>query len=204
MTADTDRSDPPNLVDAKRTLRRMATERRRALAADRDVVAAGVAAAELVCSAIRPDPSMAASGYWPLESEFDARPALARLHAAGHAVGLPVVVGAGHPLLFRRWHPALALVRGAFGVMMPPPSEPTIEPSLLLVPMLAFDRDGYRLGYGGGFYDRTLALRRKAGRTIAVGIGFAGQEVAHVPRGDYDQPLDWIVTEAAAMPIGLR
>lgn len=204
MTTDAGRSDPPDLAQAKRALRRMAAERRRALAAELDLEPAGAAAAAHVFAAIRPDFGMPVSGYWPLDSEFDTRPALGRLHAAGHPVGLPVVVGAGQPLQFRRWHPALELVRGAFGVMIPAPSEPAIEPEILLVPILAFDREGYRLGYGGGFYDRTLALRRAQGRAIAVGIGFAGQEVAHVPRGEYDQPLDWVVTEAAAIRIGAK
>lgn len=204
MTTETGQSDSPELAQAKRTLRRMAGERRRALACELDLAATGAAAAEHLFGTVRPEPGIPVSGYWPLDAEFDTRPALVRLDAAGHTVGLPVVVAPGEPLQFRRWSVGLDLVEGAFGVMMPGPAAPPVEPVLLLVPMLAFDREGYRLGYGGGFYDRTLALRRAQGRAIAVGIGFAGQEVAHVPRGLYDQPLDWVVTETEAIRIRKR
>lgn len=193
-----DAGDDPDLIEAKRTLRRMAGERRRALIATLDPAAAGAAAADHLIDQIHPAPGIAISGYWPLDEEFDTRPLLRRMHERGHPVGLPVVVARGEPLVFRRWVPGLELVKGAFNVMIPGPGAATIEPALLVVPMLAFDREGYRLGYGGGFYDRTLALRRRQGEALAVGLAFAGQEVAHVPHGDYDQPLDWAVTERRA------
>jgi 5-formyltetrahydrofolate cyclo-ligase len=142
------------------------------------------------------------SAYWPLEEEFDPRPLFTELHRRGHPVGLPVVLGRGQPLLFRRWEPGMDLVRGPFRVMTPPEAAPKIVPRLLLVPLLAFDRTGYRLGYGGGFYDRTIAKLRAAGGALAVGVTFAALEVPEVPRDDTDQPLDWIVTERAAIRIG--
>jgi 5-formyltetrahydrofolate cyclo-ligase len=86
--------------------------------------------------------------------------------------------------------------------MTPLPTAPEIVPQLLLVPLLAFDCAGYRLGYGGGFYDRTIAKLRAAGEALAVGVTFAALEVPAVPRDDTDQPLDWIVTERAAIRIG--
>ncbi|MGY6411067.1 MAG: 5-formyltetrahydrofolate cyclo-ligase [Alkalilacustris sp.] len=133
-------------------------------------------------------------GYWPLVHEADPRPAMA---AHGGPLCLPVVEGPGRPLAFRRWQPGAPLRAGAFGVMEPEGAQPC-TPEWLIVPLLAFDRRGVRLGYGGGFYDRTLAgLRARPGaRVEAIGLAFAGQEVAEVPSEPTDLPLDMIVTEA--------
>ena len=145
----------------------------------------------------------AISAFWPLADELDTRPLIMALAAHGHRIGLPVVVKRGQPLLFRLWAPGTELVQGNFRVMTPPPDAPEIVPSLLIVPLLAFDRAGYRLGYGGGFYDRTLAkLRAAGGNILAVGVALSVQEVPSVPRDDTDQPLDWIVTEREAFAIG--
>jgi 5-formyltetrahydrofolate cyclo-ligase len=142
------------------------------------------------------------SGYWPLPGELDLRPLLHRIHDAGHPVALPVVKGKGQPLLFRRWIPGTVMIQGSFKVMTPPEGAPELEPQVLLVPMLAFDRAGYRLGYGGGFYDRTLEMRRREAHSghpvLAVGAAFSAQETESLPRGPFDQRLDWIVTEAWA------
>jgi 5-formyltetrahydrofolate cyclo-ligase len=147
----------------------------------------------------------AVSGYWPLPGELDIRPLLHRIHDAGHPIGLPVVLGKAQPLLFRRWSPGTTLVQGSFRVMTPPEGAPELVPDVLLVPLLAFDQAGYRLGYGGGFYDRTLEKRRREAhsghRVVAIGIAFAAQETEDLPRGPFDQPLDWIVTEAWARQI---
>jgi 5-formyltetrahydrofolate cyclo-ligase len=198
MSSGREGGDHPDLLEAKRTLRRMAAERRRAILERTDRTAAAEAATRHLLAEIDPEPGIPISGYWPLEEEFDTRPLLERLHERGHPIGLPVVVARGEPLAFRRWVPGLELVQGAFDVMIPGPAAAPVEPELLIVPMLAFDRLGYRLGYGGGFYDRTLARRRRQSAALAVGIAFAGQEVAHVPHADYDQPLDWAVTEERA------
>ena len=145
----------------------------------------------------------AISAFWPLADELDTRPLIMALSARGHRIGLPVVVKKGQPLLFRLWAPGTELVQGNFRVMTPPPDAPELVPSLLIVPLLAFDRAGYRLGYGGGFYDRTLAkLRAARGNILAVGVALSVQEVPSVPRDDTDQPLDWIVTEREAFAIG--
>ena len=93
------------------------------------------------------------------------------------------------------------MVEETFGTRAPMPDAPEMEPDLLIVPMLAFDRSGFRLGYGGGFYDRTLERLRSMKPVTAVGVAFAGQEVAYVPHDDLDQPLDWIVTEREAIRI---
>ncbi len=135
------------------------------------------------------------SGYWPLADELDLRPLLQALHAKGCKVVLPAMTGKDRPLVFRDWTPGDALVPAGFGTLEPAASSPARAPDVLLVPLLAFDREGYRLGYGGGFYDRSLAELRAAKRVTAVGTAFAGQEVPAVPRDHNDQPLDWIVTE---------
>ena len=141
------------------------------------------------------------SAFWPLGSEIDTRPLMEVLHAQGHGVGLPVMLARGRPLIFRAWEPGLSLIPGGFGTQIPGPGQPEMRPEVLFVPMLAFDRAGYRLGYGGGFYDRTLAALRAKGSALAVGLAYAGQEVPEVPHGAHDQRLDWIVTESEAIQI---
>jgi len=185
---------------AKASLRRDATERRRA--AVRDNPDAGAAVRDNFLGAVEVPAGIPVSAYWPLEEEFDPRPLFTALHRRGHPIGLPVILAKGQPLLFRRWEPATELVRGSFRVMTPPATALEIVPKLLLVPLLAFDRGGYRLGYGGGFYDRTIAKLRAADEALAVGVTFAALEVPAVPRDDTDQPLDWIVTEREAIRIG--
>jgi 5-formyltetrahydrofolate cyclo-ligase len=153
-------------------------------------------------AAIRVPPGGTVSAYWPMRAEIDPRPLMTVLHAAGFAVGLPVMPGAGQPLVFRAWTPDAALVDGGFGTRIPPESAPEVLPDVLLVPLVAFDDEGYRLGYGGGFYDRTLEKLRASKPVLAVGVAFEGQRLDAVPRGPYDQPLDWIVTESGARRFG--
>jgi 5-formyltetrahydrofolate cyclo-ligase len=108
---------------------------------------------------------------------------------------LPVVVRRGLPLLFRAWHPGQPLVTGSFGVPRPDKDQPELTPRVLIVPLLAFDRAGYRLGYGGGFYDRTLAALRQRKPITAIGVGYVAQELPQVPHGPMDQRLDYVLTE---------
>lgn len=186
----------------KRDLRLQAAERRRQALGNRE--AAAIAVRDRFLQTFDLAPAVAISAFWPLDDEFDPRPLFMELQRRGHPVGLPVVVRKGQPLLFRRWLPDIELVRGPFRVMTPPPESPEIVPDLLLVPLLAFDRDGYRLGYGGGFYDRTIAKLRGGRGALAVGVAFAAQEVPAVPRDSTDQPLDWIVTENDVVRLGGR
>jgi 5-formyltetrahydrofolate cyclo-ligase len=153
-------------------------------------------------ASLLPDELGVVSGFSPIGSEIDALPLLAKLRKKGHESALPIVVANGEPLVFRRWAPGDDMTSGPFGVQEPLPSASEVVPDILLVPLLAFDRRGYRLGYGGGFYDRTLERLRANGRGIAVGVAFAGQEVNAVPVAAYDQPLNWIVTEREAIEIG--
>ncbi|MFN4130000.1 MAG: 5-formyltetrahydrofolate cyclo-ligase [Paracoccaceae bacterium] len=131
------------------------------------------------------------SGYMPMRTEIDPLPAMA---AHQGPVGVPVIVGPGLALRFRDWSPGCAMVAGEFGALIPAEGA-WLEPEVLIVPLLAFDARGYRLGYGGGFYDRTLEGLRARGPVLAVGFAFAAQEVEAVPVEDTDQRLDMIVTE---------
>jgi 5-formyltetrahydrofolate cyclo-ligase len=195
----------PDIDDEKRRLRAEAKERRAAAAA-----AAGGAGAALCrhlialldARTIDLPPGAAVSAYWPKGDELDPRPAMEALAARGHPIGLPVVVGRGAPLVFRRWAPGDRLEPAGFGLREPAGDRPEVIPALLLVPLLAFDRRGGRLGYGGGFYDRTLARLRDEGRPIAVGVAYAGQEMPALPQGPGDRTLDWILTEGETIAIG--
>lgn len=143
----------------------------------------------------------AVSAYWPMKSEMDVRPLMRFLHETGCVVCLPVVTEKDEPMLFRRWTPDERLVVGMYGVEEPDEKCDPVVPDVLFLPLLAFDRRGGRLGYGGGFYDRTLKLLRKRGRRLIAGVGFAQQEVDSVPLEDTDETLDVILTEKEVIRI---
>ncbi len=135
------------------------------------------------------------SAFYPYRSEIDTRTLLGKLAGEGWKTCLPVVIAAGEPLLFRRWLPGAPTVKGVMNIDCPAEDAETLEPDVLIVPLLAFDRKGYRLGYGGGFYDRTLAKLRAKKTIIAIGAAYSKQEVTQVPHAAHDQPLDFILTE---------
>lgn len=135
------------------------------------------------------------SGYMPMRTEIDCLPAMA---AHRGPVGVPVIEGRAIPLRFRAWTPDCRMVAGSFGAMIPESGD-WIEPDVLIVPLLAYDRRGFRLGYGGGYYDRTLELLRGRKPVTAIGFAFAAQEVAEVPIEPTDQRLDLIVTETGVI-----
>jgi len=193
------------IEDAKTALRVRAREARRAAhrAGAREAAAALRAqwrtAAE---QGLLVPPGTPVAGYWPLRDELDVRGLLADLAAAGADVTLPAIVAPDRPLVFRRWRPGDVLAPGAFGVAEPAADKRAIVPQVVILPLLAFDAAGYRLGMGRGYYDRTLRVLRAAGRVLAVGVAFAAQEVAEVPRDGFDERLDWIVTERGARRLG--
>lgn len=145
-----------------------------------------------------------ASGFLPYKSEISVVPLMAKLISAGWTTALPVVIAKGEPLVFRGWAPGEPTIPGVWDIPIPPESAEDVFPDLLLIPMLAFDRRGYRLGYGGGFYDRTLEMLRKMKPVTAIGVAYAAQEMSEVPHAAYDQPLDWIMTERESFQIAGR
>lgn len=139
------------------------------------------------------------AGYAPIGSEADPGEIMRRVAALGHPLALPHVAAMAAPLGFRLWKPGDALIAGPHGTREPAGDAPEVTPMLVLVPLLAFDGRGHRLGYGGGYYDRTLeALRQRNPGVAAVGLAFSDQEVTHLPLERVDEPLDWIVTECGA------
>lgn len=180
----------------------------RAAARDaRDALAAGLGAAAATGIAARFMSSPLAenavvSGYMPMRSEIDPRLLMDRLAAAGSTLCLPDVVAEGTPLEFRRWMPDDPLETGRYGISVPVPGADVLVPGLVLVPLLAFDRQGHRMGYGGGYYDRTIARLRDEGDVLAVGLAFSGQVRDDLPVEPHDMRLDWIVTDSAALPVG--
>ena len=144
------------------------------------------------------------AGYWPIRSEADTRPILVGLSERGIATALPVVAREGDGpgrLAFRAWTPWQPIVPGGFGTLIPLDSAGTVMPAALLVPLLAFDAHGYRLGYGKGYYDRAIASLIAQGPLLTIGIAYAGQQVDHVPREAHDQPLDAIMTQDGAVSL---
>ncbi len=138
-----------------------------------------------------PPPGAVVAGFWSIRDEIDIRPLLHALHARGHIIVLPQTPPRGAPLIFRRWTPDSTMIAERFGTCYP--EGEILRPDWVLVPLLAFDRAGRRLGYGGGYYDRTLAQLPGA---CAIGCGYAVQELDAVPAGDYDARLNAVATEA--------
>jgi 5-formyltetrahydrofolate cyclo-ligase len=180
----------PDLIEAKKSARADALARR----AGHDPAEAGAALARHLLAVWTPPPAAVISGFWPMGDEIDTRPLLHSLHAQGHDIALPVTPKRGNPLSFRLWRPGDVLIPEKFGTMRP--TGPDRIPDVLLVPLLAFDRHGRRLGYGGGFYDRTLA--GLPGR-LAIGCAYAVQELDEVPAGPYDARLAMVATEAGVI-----
>ena len=141
------------------------------------------------------------AGYWPVGGEIDGRPLLAALAKAGRIVALPRMETRAGPARFFAWGSGEALSADAFGVPAPPPTGADLAPRLILVPLLAFDRAGHRLGQGGGHYDRIISLHRAHG-CIAAGLAFAEQEMGLAPHGAHDAHLDWVITPKEAIRCG--
>ncbi len=185
----------------KATLRAQMHERRAALsAASRASAATAVAAlVDDLLTRIGAAPGSCISSYWAIGPELDSAPLGSALVSRGHTLCLPVMVGKAKPLAFRTYAKGDALVARTWGIKEPAATAATVTPSILLVPLLAFDDHGYRLGYGGGFYDRTLQGLRETSAVTAVGLAYDEQHVDEVPHLAYDQPLDWVLT-----PTGLH
>ena len=184
--------------EAKNALREYAGARRR-LAHRQSGPVAGVRAADHFLANVPVAPGAIVSGYWPIRDEFDVMPVMRRLSGAGYRCALPYVDKKRHVLIFREWRPGTVMLEGPFRIPEPTEAAAVLTPTLLLVPLLAYDSEGFRLGYGGGYYDGALAALRGGGPVMAVGMAFSEQLVERVPHGERDEQLDWIITERGAM-----
>jgi len=191
----TNPTDPSDLAAAKKRARNDARDVRAEAKATTGPLAGDLLQAQFL-DHVPMAPSAVVAGYWPMNDEMNPVPLLKRLIKDGVQCALPVVVAKGKPLEFRDWHPDLALEDGPFGTSHPHASADVTSPGIVMLPLLAFDASGYRLGYGGGYYDRTLADMKSSGSSVlAVGIGYQSQQIDAVPHGELDQRLDWVVTE---------
>lgn len=177
----------------KSRLRAEAMTRRDALSADQRQAAAEAIAARQFPLPIRTGTIV--SGFMPLKSEINPLPLLRKLAGEGARLALPVVGGRGQPLVMREWTWGEPLAAGVWGIREPLAQAPAVDPDIVLTPLLAFDRARHRLGYGGGYYDLTIAQLRGRKTIVAVGLAFAVQEVFTVPVTPRDAPLDLVLTE---------
>ncbi len=181
-----------DITEIKTAARKAAFERRKAAHET-----AGAGRSALLSELLAGYRGVPMSGYMPIRTEIDPLPAMAEAAAYG-PVGVPVIEGEGKPLKFSRWEPGCRLKEGPFGAMIPEVDN-FFEPEILIVPLVAFDRQGGRLGYGGGFYDRTLEMLRARRGTMAVGFAYAAQEADNLPLEATDQPLNAMITEKEVM-----
>jgi 5-formyltetrahydrofolate cyclo-ligase len=182
------------VIQAEKTkLRADAIVRRDALAPElRHAAAEAIAARPFLLPIL---PGMIVSGFMPLKSEINPLPLMQKLAEAGARLALPAIAGRGNPLVMRAWEFGGPLDRGQWGIREPKPEAPEVAPDIMLVPLLAFDRRGHRIGYGAGYYDMTINRVRGLKPVIAIGVAFAAQEVPEVPVSPRDERLDLVLTE---------
>jgi 5-formyltetrahydrofolate cyclo-ligase len=179
--------------DAKKHIRAEVFARRNSLGADHRASAAQAVAEHAACIEISPNDVVA--GFSAIRSEIDPSALMQALAARGASLALPVTTERGQPLVFRDWTKDTPLVRGMYGIFEPSSDAAEVEPDIVLVPLAAFDRTGHRVGYGGGYYDRTLQVLRRSKKITAVGVAFAVQEIDRAPFDAHDEPLDLVLTE---------
>ena len=184
---------PASIEDAKAALRREALARRDALPRELRAAAAEAIAARPFPAAIKP--GAVVSGFMPMKSEINPLPLMRKLAERGARLALPAVAGKGKPLIMRAFAFGDPLAAGVWGIREPKPDAPEVDPDILIVPLIAFDRAGHRIGYGAGYYDMTIAALRAKKPIVAVGIAYAGQEVPAVPFTPRDARLDLVLTE---------
>ena len=193
---------PDDLRDAKAAARSELRRRRAALDAADRVTLSAAAVTRLVAA-----PELAGAGvvaaFFGIRDEIDTASLIEALLAGGRIVVLPRMVGKAQPLAFHAWRPGEPLEEASMGVLQPPAASPALFPDLVVAPLLGFDLRGHRLGYGGGFYDRTLRLLRRDRPTPAIGLAFEQQRLDAVPAGEHDERLDRVATEVALYDCGL-
>jgi 5-formyltetrahydrofolate cyclo-ligase len=185
------------MTASKITIRKHALERRdlisaaEAHSAAEAVAKTALALVQSLADGLKP----AVALYWPIRSELNTRPLIETLHAQGYPVLLPAMTAVRQPLHFRAFQPGDELDKGPYGLSEPAPQSPEGRPEIVFAPLAAFDRRGYRLGYGGGIYDATLKALRSAGPVTAIGLAFALQECEAVPCEAHDERLNYLITE---------
>ncbi len=186
----------PDLTEtqsAKAALRAEALARRDALpAAERQTAAEMIAARGLP---VEVTPATIVSGFMPMKTEINPIPLMRKLADAGAQLALPAIAGRGKPLIMRTWQFGGPLKSGQWGIREPTADAPEVAPDILIVPLACFDRAGHRIGYGAGYYDMTINALRAKKKAIAIGIGFAAQEIPKVPVTERDARLDLVLTE---------
>jgi 5-formyltetrahydrofolate cyclo-ligase len=186
-------------TSAKSTLRVAAKAARAHLSPELRQSASQAIATHAVDFLPQPPPHGAiVGGFMPIGEEISPLPLMARLRAGGYRLALPVMMSKGQPLQFRAYTPGDSLIAAVWGIREPAPEQPVLQPDVLLAALLAFDDRGFRLGYGGGYYDRTINGLRRIKPLITIGLAFDEQRVDAVPHLDYDEPLDWILTPSGA------
>jgi len=188
------------LIDEEKAIvRRDAMTRRNALPADLRAQAAEMIAARAFPLPVAPGTIV--SGFMPLKSEINPLPLMRKLAAQGAKLALPVIDQRGKPLIMRAFAFGDELNSGQWGIREPKPEAPEVAPDIMLVPLLAFDRSGKRIGYGAGYYDRTIAKFRAMKSVATVGIAYAAQEIADVPVTERDARLDLVLTERGTIDL---
>ncbi len=189
------------IAHAKAALRKLAKERRAGLSSEvRQAASNALAVHGLEFLGPLP-PGTLIGGFMPIGEEISPLPLMARLHGMGCALALPVMMGKAAPLEFRSYTPGDALATAVWGIREPLPDKLVVYPDIVLTALLAFDDQGYRLGYGGGYYDRTIRALRSVRKVTTIGVAFDQQRIDAVPHLDYDERLDWIVTPSGALQI---
>lgn len=193
-------ADELKVTISKLEARKTQSSIRRALASDTLPAAQEVAkyAADIVKKSTKDNPTI--SLYNAIGNEFDLAPLAAELRKLNANLCMPVVVKIGAALAFREWPEDCEMVEDLFRILAPSDAHKQVQPDIVLVPLLAFDRQGFRLGYGGGFYDRSLA--ELGNSIVSIGVGFAGQEMSKVPTGEFDSAVHYILTEDEFVEIG--
>ena len=192
-------SQRPDILLEKRALRSRIKTWRASLAADAMARAADAVAEQGLSFLEVGQKRAVVSGFSSLPEEFRAWPLLRRLNQEGDPLAMPVMRGKSQPLLFRAWAPGDAMNKAVWGIAEPMADKASLEPDVVIAPLLAFDACGWRLGYGGGFYDRTLHELRRRKAPIAVGVAYDQQAVDAVPHLDYDERLEWVLTPSGAI-----
>ena len=182
-------------METKDAIREMMKTRRAAVSEDDSKTVEHRIAARF-SRIVKLPPRCAVALYWPINNEVGTIALAHELHKMGHLVVMPTIETPGRPLVFRRWTPLVSMIDCKHGTKAPPPDQPVLSPGLIIAPLLAFDSEGHRLGYGGGYYDRTVAALRAEGKNIGfLGLGYSFQGVPKLPAEAHDQAIDAIMSE---------